>query len=49
MKTTLPPDLELKLAKFRRRVWVVKLAEGVLAAIFGIALSYLLVFVLDRF
>jgi hypothetical protein len=49
MKTTLPPDLEAKLADFRRRVWIVKLAEGGLAALFGIALSYLLVFVLDRF
>jgi hypothetical protein len=49
MKTTLPPELEAKLADFRRRVWIVKLAEGVLAAVFGIALSYLLVFVLDRF
>lgn len=45
----LPPVLEAKLAAFRRRVWVVKLAEGVLAAVFGLALSYLLVFVLDRF
>ena len=49
MKTTLPPDLEAKLADFRRRVWIVKLAEGVLAALFGLALSYLAVFVLDRF
>jgi hypothetical protein len=49
MKTTLPPELEAKLADFRRRVWIVKLAEGLLAALFGIAVSYLLVFVLDRF
>ncbi len=49
MKTTLPPDLEAKLADFRRRVWIVKLAEGILAALFGLALSYLAVFVLDRF
>jgi hypothetical protein len=49
MNTTLPPILETKLADFRRRVWVVKLAEGLLAALFGIALSYLLVFALDRF
>jgi hypothetical protein len=49
MNTTLPQVLETKLAEFRRRVWIVKLAEGVLAALFGIALSYLLVFVLDRF
>jgi hypothetical protein len=49
MNTKLPPILEHKLADFRRRVWIVKLAEGLLAAIFGITLSYLLVFVLDRF
>jgi len=49
MKTTLPPELEAKLADFRRRVWIVKLAEGALAALFGLTLSYLLVFVLDRF
>src|SRR3954462_5454390 len=49
METSLPPILETKLADFRRRVWVVKLAEGALGAVFGIALSYLVVFVLDRF
>ncbi|HEX8296172.1 MAG TPA: hypothetical protein VF593_07715 [Chthoniobacteraceae bacterium] len=49
MNTALPPLLETKLADFRRRVWAVKLAEGLLAALFGIALSYLLVFALDRF
>jgi hypothetical protein len=49
MKTTLPPDLEGKLSDFRRRVRVIKLAEGVLAALFGLAVSYLAVFVLDRF
>ncbi len=49
MKThELPPVLEGKLAAFRRRVWVVKLTEGLLAAAFGLALSYVLVFVLDR-
>ncbi len=45
----LPPILERKLADFRRRVWVVKLTEGLLAAVFGLALSYVLVLVLDRF
>src|SRR4051794_1082176 len=49
MNTTLPLVLETKLADFRRRVWLVKLAEGLLAALFGIAISYLLVFALDRF
>lgn len=48
MKTDLPPILEAKLADFRRRVWIVKLTEGLLAAAFGLVLSYLLVFALDR-
>lgn len=48
MKTELPQALETKLADFRQRVWTVKLIEGLLAAAFGLALSYLLVFVLDR-
>src|SRR3954468_11540333 len=49
MNTPLPPILETKLADFRRRVWIVKLTEGLLAALFGVAISYLLVFILDRF
>lgn len=49
MKTNeLPPVLEDKLADFRKRVWIVKLAEGVLAAAFGLVLSYVVVFALDR-
>jgi hypothetical protein len=49
MHATLPPQLETKLADFRRRVWIVKLTEGVLAALFGLAVSYIAVFVMDRF
>ena len=45
----LPVTLRKKLENYRRRVWLVKLAEGILAGIFGLILSYLLVFVLDRF
>ena len=48
MDHPLPPVLETKLADFRRRVWTVKLAEAILAAFFGIVLSYLMVFALDR-
>ena len=48
MKTTLHPVLEAKLGDFRRRVWAVKLAEGAFAAVFGLAVSYLVVFALDR-
>ena len=45
----LPPVLSSKLSEYRRRVWIVKLAEGVLAAIFGLGVSYLIVLGLDRF
>lgn len=45
----LPIATHRRLLEFQRRVRVIKLAEGVLAAIFGLALSYLAVFVLDRF
>lgn len=45
----LPPVLSAKLSDFRRRVWWVKLAEGVGASIAGLAVSYGLVLVLDRF
>jgi len=38
-----------KLKKFQRKVWIIKLTEGLLAAVFGLLVSYLLVFVLDRF
>ena len=45
----LPPNLKAKLEQFRRAVWVVKIAEGLLAAVFGLVISYLVVFGLDRF
>ena len=48
MNTKLPLILETKLADFRRRVWAVKLSEGILAALLSMAVSYLAVFALDR-
>jgi len=45
----LPKMTRQRLEDFRSRVRFVKIAEGVLAGIFGLALSYLLVFTLDRF
>lgn len=45
----LPPRLQGTLERFRERLWSVKIAEGALAGILGLVLSYLLVFVLDRF
>lgn len=45
---TLPPNVRAKLAAYRRRVRTIKLIEAVGAALFGLCLSYLLVFALDR-
>ncbi len=47
-KIKIPPRLKATLEQYQKRVWMVKLAEGVLAAIFGILLSYIIVFCLDR-
>ncbi len=44
----LPDRMENKLKDFQRKVRIVKLAEGLLAAAFGLLVSYLLVFALDR-
>ncbi len=45
----LPDGMRSKLESFRRRVWWIKIGEGVLAGLAGLLLSYALVFVLDRF
>ncbi|RYD32733.1 MAG: hypothetical protein EOP86_15020, partial [Verrucomicrobiaceae bacterium] len=45
----LPPVLSTKLSDFRRRVWTVKLTEGLLASVCGLSVSYLAVLALDRF
>ncbi len=45
----LPDRMRNKLESFQKRVWMIKLAEGLLAAAFGLLVSYLLVFALDRF
>ena len=44
----LPPRMKASLEQYQKRVWTIKLAEGVLAAIFGILVSYIIVFCLDR-
>ena len=44
----MPPRMKAALEQYRKRVWVIKLAEGALAAIFGLVISYLFVFGLDR-
>ena len=44
----LPGSLQSQLLEFRRRVWSVKLAEGVLSAAFGVVVAFLVMFALDR-
>lgn len=48
-KLELPQQTRSKLLEFRRRLWTVKLTEGISAAVFGLILSYLFVFIFDRF
>ena len=45
---TLPASLRTQLQEFRRRVWTIKSIEAACGAIFGIFVSYLIVFGLDR-
>lgn len=45
----LPDRTHEKLRRFQKSVWLIKLGEGVLSAIFGLLVSYLIVFCLDRF
>jgi len=44
----LPPRMKAALTLYQKRVWIIKLAEGALTAIFGLVVSYLVVFGLDR-
>lgn len=45
---SLPESLQTQLHEFRRTVWTIKTIEAVCGALFGIAVSYLAVFALDR-
>ncbi|MDF1812742.1 MAG: hypothetical protein P1V20_11030 [Verrucomicrobiales bacterium] len=45
----IPPVLQSKLEEFRSRLWSIKIGEGALAGIAGLILSFLFVFILDRF
>lgn len=48
-KLELPPNMKSKLVKYQRRIWAVKLVEGLCAAALGLILSWMVVFLLDRF
>ncbi|MEC5127131.1 hypothetical protein VSU19_10255 [Verrucomicrobiales bacterium BCK34] len=45
----IPPRLQGKLEAFQARIWSVKIAEGALAGLVGLGISYLVIFVIDRF
>lgn len=44
----IPESLRRQLLQFRRQLWRAKIAEAILAGLFGLLLSYLFVFALDR-
>ena len=44
----LPEALRRQLLDFRRRVWLIKMAEAACAAAFAVVAAYLLMFLLDR-
>lgn len=44
-----PEELKLQLEGFKRRLWIAKITESILAGALGIALSFLLLFFLERF
>ena len=44
----LPASLQMQLDQFRRRVWTIKSIEAACGALFGVFVSYLIVFGLDR-
>ncbi len=48
MNRSLPPLLHSKLSAFLRRVWLLKLLEGLLRAVAALAFTYLVVLALDR-
>ena len=45
----IPGDLRRQLAQFQKALWRIKITEAVLAGIFGLLISFLIVFVLERF
>lgn len=49
LKVVIPEALQLQLDSFRRHLWRVKIMEAVAAGFIGLLVSFLLVYVLDRF
>lgn len=48
VETPMPESLRRQLEQFRRQLWRTKIAEALLAGLFGLVASFLLVFALDR-
>ena len=44
-----PKELKLQLESFKKKLWIIKVTESVLAGTLGIAISFLLLFFLERF
>ncbi|MDA8969876.1 hypothetical protein N9F52_03010, partial [Akkermansiaceae bacterium] len=44
----IPAELSKQLADFQRSLWRIKVTEAVLAGIFGLIISFLIVFALER-
>ncbi|MEM6278084.1 MAG: hypothetical protein AAF733_01295 [Verrucomicrobiota bacterium] len=44
----LPPNLRKKLETFQQRLWSIKMAEGALAGVIGLGVTFLIVFGVDR-
>ena len=45
----IPDSLRTKLLAFRRRLWTIKLIEGLAAGAIGVLLGFLLTYAVDRF
>lgn len=45
----IPADLRKQLAQFQKALWRIKVTEAILAGVFGLIVSFLLVFLLERF
>lgn len=48
-QTPIPEELRKQLADFQKALWRIKITEAILAGIFGLLVSFLVVFILERF
>jgi len=48
-QTPIPEDLRKQLAEFQQALWRIKVTEAILAGVFGLIISFLLVFLIERF